>query len=140
MSGFTGCATSSPEEHFWVQFVPCLAACGGTLAYRIWKRDRWDWSRELPFVVAVSLMTSPYGGWIFDLPVLLVPAIWAGARLVAARRWTLAVAFVVGQMVITRASFEWAKILSRHVTLADLLVGRPGIAGVVLTRILGEYR
>ena len=90
---------------FWVQFVPCALACACFLAFRV--RTVWDWSRALPLVVAVSVLTTPYGGWVFDLPVLLVPVVWAAARLVTAKRWALAGALVVGQALVTAASFAW---------------------------------
>jgi hypothetical protein len=94
-------------NHFWVQFLPCAVACAGFLAYRVWKAAAWDWSRELPLVVAVSVLTTPYGGWIFDLPVLLVPVVRAAAQLVSTGRGATAVAFVVGQSAVTAASFAW---------------------------------
>jgi hypothetical protein len=101
-------------EHFWVQFVPCALACAGFLACRLWKGRAWDWSRALPPVVAVSLVVTPYGGWIFDLPVLLVPVVWAAARLASAGRWALVGAFVLGQVAITAASFAWAGALHAY--------------------------
>lgn len=58
----------------------------------------------LPLVVAVSLIATPYGGWIFDLPVLLVPVVWAAAQFVGAKRFARAGALVVGQSAITVAS------------------------------------
>lgn len=93
---------------FGVQFVPCALACAGFLAHRLWKWTDWDWSRALPPVVAVSYVTTPYGGWIFDLPVLLVPVVWAAARLASAGRWLMLAAFVAGQAGITAASLAWA--------------------------------
>lgn len=95
-------------DQFWVQFVPCAVACVGILAYRAYKGSSWEWSRELPLIVTVSLIATPYGGWIFDLPILLAPVTWAASQLVAARRWLLALAFLLGQAAITAASFVWA--------------------------------
>ncbi len=95
-------------EHFWVQFVPCALACAAFLAYRLWKGASWDWARMLPLVVAGSLITTPYGGWIFDLPVLLVPVVWAAAELVRTNRFSLAAALICGQAAITAASFARA--------------------------------
>ena len=92
-------------DRFWVQFVPCAVACAGFLAYRAWRGSGRDWSRELPSVVGVSVMASPYGGWLFDLPVLLVPVTWAAARLFAAKQWPLFGAFLLGQAAVTYASF-----------------------------------
>jgi hypothetical protein len=95
-------------SHFWVQFVPCAIACAGFLAYRIRKGNEWDWSRAMPLVAAVSFFTTPYGGWIFDLPVLLVPVVWAALRLATAKRWWLVGTLVLGQAAITVASFAQA--------------------------------
>jgi hypothetical protein len=106
-------------EHFWVQFVPCAVACSGFLAYRVLKGAAWDWSRMLPLVIAVSLITTPYGGWIFDLPVLLVPVVWAAARFVGAKRFQLASAFVCGQVAITVASLTLPDLLGRPVGLPE---------------------
>ncbi|MBN9119211.1 MAG: DUF2029 domain-containing protein [Planctomycetes bacterium] len=100
--------------HFWVQFVPCAVACTGALAYRVWKGAAFDWQRALPLVVAASLIATPYGGWIFDLPVLLVPVVWAAARLVGEGRFALAAALVCGQAAITAASFVWVGALHAY--------------------------
>lgn len=88
-------------ESFWVQFIPCAFACAAFLVCRIRQRAGWSWAQALPLVVAVSVLTTPYGGWVFDLPVLLVPVVWALARLVRAGRFALAVAFVLAQALIT---------------------------------------
>lgn len=64
-------------ERFALQFVPSLI--GGALytVYAWRRRAAWDWLRELPGLVSVSLITRPYG-WTHDL-VTLVPALVAVA-------------------------------------------------------------
>jgi hypothetical protein len=109
--------------HFWVQFVPCALACTAFLVYRVRKGAARNWSREMPLIVAVSVLTTPYGGWIFDLPVLLVPAVWAAARLVSAQRWCLAGAFVLGQAIITAMSFAWVGELRAYWWVAPAVLG-----------------
>ena len=89
-------------DHFWVQFVPCVVACVALVVWRLRASERWDWSRALPVAVAISVLTTPYGGWIFDLPVLLVPVTWCAARL---RTHLLLSAFLAGQIAITVISF-----------------------------------
>jgi hypothetical protein len=106
-------------DQFWVQFVPCALACAGFLAYRMWKGKEWDWPRALPLVVAVAVLTTPYGGWIFDLPVLLVPVVWATARLVAAKRLILAGVAVAGQAAITAVSLALPQMLQRPIGLPE---------------------
>jgi hypothetical protein len=106
-------------NQFWVQFVPCALACAGFLAHRVWSGAAWDWTRVLPFAVAVSVLTTPYGGWIFDLPVLLVPVMAAVARLVATGRWVLAGVVIVGQAAINVASFALPTVFARGVGLNE---------------------
>lgn len=89
---------------FWIQFVPCAVVCVALLAWRIGAGRSWDWNRALPLVVAVSVLAAPYGGWIFDLPVLLVPVLWAAARLANAGRWEGFTAFLVAQSIVTTVS------------------------------------
>ena len=93
-------------DQFWVQFVPCASRAAASLRAVFGAGRDWDWSRELPLVVAVSVLATPYGGWIFDLPVLLVPVVYAAvARLVSVKQWAARGRVVVGQAAITVASF-----------------------------------
>ena len=93
------------------------------------KRKRWDWTRALPLVVAVSVLTTPYGGWIFDLPVLLVPVIAAARRgslhpaLPRSRRSSR------GRVAVTVVSFATPRALAR------LLVGCARGAGACLLAV-----
>ena len=66
-------------------FSSCRAvACVALLIWRVVAGRAWDWSRAMPLVVAVSVLTTPYGGWVFDLPYCWCR--WCGAR--AARAFT----------------------------------------------------
>jgi len=71
-----GEATPGP---FWLQFLPVLAGLAW-FASR-WRRRgaQWDWGIEVPFLLLVSVATSPYA-WFYDqvvvLPALLQSAIW----------------------------------------------------------------
>ena len=73
------------RSQFAWQFVPCAAACVLLVGYRLWRGAAWDWPRELPRVVWVSVLATPYGGWIFDLTVLLVPVVAVAAVLLGPR-------------------------------------------------------
>lgn len=95
---------SIDPEQFWIQFVPCAVACVALVAWRLWLGTRWDWNRAMPLVVTVSVLTTPYGGCIFDLPVLLVPAVWCAARLASAERFGLLAVFLAGQAGVTAVS------------------------------------
>jgi hypothetical protein len=71
-------------QHFRLQFVPMLVGLGWLLVR--WYRDRrhWNWMDQAPSVLLASFLAAPYGGWPFDLVVLLLPvlqsAIAAGRR------------------------------------------------------------
>lgn len=118
-------------QHFWVQFVPCAAACVSFLTFRVWKGKQWDWSQMLPLVVGASLITTPYGGWLFDLPVLLVPIVWAAAQLFRAKQWQLVRLFVMGQALVTAASLASPRGLHEYWWVA------PGILAVCLLGLMG---
>jgi hypothetical protein len=66
-------------DAFWVQFVPCLLLAVAAVPYYLLRRKGWDWRTELPRLVMASALLAPYGAWIFDLAVLLVPVVAAGA-------------------------------------------------------------
>lgn len=107
---------------FWVQFVPCLIACLGYAAHRLWRGKHWNWTAELPGVVWVSVLATPYGGWVFDLTVLLVPAMAAAARL----RPAGIVLFALAQLAITAISLLWVY------TLPGLFWVAPAILAVCI--------
>jgi hypothetical protein len=83
---------------FWVQFVPCILAGVCYCAYRLHRGLNWNWIEELPRLVWVSVFATPYGGWIFDLTVLLVPLIALASRLTRA---SILFSFVVAHLTIT---------------------------------------
>jgi NADH dehydrogenase len=60
-----------PAAFRW-QFLPAAVAC---LAFGIARKRAasWDWAARLPLLVLVSLLCAPYGGWVFDLVLLVVP-------------------------------------------------------------------
>ena len=49
----------------------------------------WDWKEQLPWLLLVSVLTTAYGGWPFDLVLLLVPVVHVAVRLqgIEAGRW-----------------------------------------------------
>jgi hypothetical protein len=68
----------------WPQYVP--TALGAVLVAFMWWRSRqqWDWRQQLPWLVVFSCLMTSYGGWPFDLVVLLIPILAEAARLVRA--------------------------------------------------------
>ena len=69
-----------PDEPFAAQFIPVGLAGLATIVYWFRRRHSWQWGRELPVLVLASVLTTAYGGWAFDLVVLLLPimpvAVW----------------------------------------------------------------
>lgn len=95
------------EEHFRLQFLPMLPGLAWLAVY--WRRQRqdWDWSERLPMLLLVSMLTAPYGAWLFDLTLLLVPVL---QRAAAVRRdaWhtPLAVFAALNGLVVVQLTFE----------------------------------
>ena len=66
-------------DKFWIQFIPSLAAGLWMIFYWYRHRTTWKWINELPIILLVSQLTSPYS-WTYDLvillPAILLAAIW----------------------------------------------------------------
>ena len=118
-------------DQFWVQFVPCAAACLGFAAWRVRRGDRWGWPAALPVVVWASVLTTPYGGWVFDLTVLLVPVVAAAARLAADRRYATLAGLAAGLLGVTAASLVWAGSLPGFFWVAPAVLVLCVAAGMV---------
>lgn len=90
-----------------VQFLPSILASLAMLVWRVCCGKRWSWTQGLPVLVAVSFLTTGYGGWIFDLPVLLVPLIALGARTMREKPMFL-VYLTLWQLLVTWATLAFA--------------------------------
>ena len=66
----------------WAQYLPTILGVFITVARWYRRREAWDITRELPWLIAASLFVTAYGGWSFDLVLLLVPILAVGAALV----------------------------------------------------------
>ncbi len=103
----------------WPQYVPvCLgAAAVGLTWYR--RRARWDWPSRLPGLVLISCFLTPYGGWAFDLVILLIPILATAAIVARHGSGTLVgvaaavfagisfVAFVMHAAHVPQSAFVW---------------------------------
>jgi Glycosyltransferase family 87 len=67
-------------DRFGLQFIPLAVTCIGVIVW-YWKRPI-HWPSTLPWIVLLSCLVAPYGGWIFDLTVLVLPilALLSGPR------------------------------------------------------------
>lgn len=62
------------DAAFRWQFLPVVP---GLLWLACW-RPAWasrEWDETLPLIVLVSVLTTPYGAWLFDLVLLLLPVV-----------------------------------------------------------------
>ncbi len=72
-------------QYFWLQFLP--AVLGNVWLCWYWWRHRrsWTWAEEMPFILAMALVTAPYL-WSYDLVLLVMPAIQVASRRLPASR------------------------------------------------------
>jgi hypothetical protein len=85
----------SGSNTMWLRWLP---AVGGALWLACcWQKNtgRWDWSKELPLILLVSIVTTPYS-WTFDyvvlLPALIQGVVWLSALTLCPRKlWVSAI-------------------------------------------------
>ena len=65
------------HDQFRLQFLPILSLGALLVPYWWFRRKTWDWQVEAPRLVVASLLAAPYGGWLFDLVILIVPVVQA---------------------------------------------------------------
>ena len=106
-------------EGSWPQYVPMVV--GAAAVVRLWyrRRNAWDWRDRLPALVVLSCLLTSYGGWAFDLVVLLVPIVALAAILIRSPRKALGaiggalflavslLAFKMHEMRVPQAAFLW---------------------------------
>jgi glycosyl transferase family 87 len=68
-------------DNFRLQFLAMIPGIVWFVPWFYWHRRRWDWKAQIPLLLIVSVLTTAYGGWPFDLVLLLVPLVQIAARL-----------------------------------------------------------
>jgi hypothetical protein len=87
-------------EQFRLQFLP-LALGLAWLAPHWWRHRRsWDWREQMPRLLLVSLLTAPFGAWLFDLVLLLVPLVQVTTQLERTADRRLGLAALLGYGVV----------------------------------------
>jgi hypothetical protein len=92
-------------ERYWLQFVPTGLGLLWFCFY--WQRERrtWDWNRQMPMLIIVSLMTTFYG-WLNDY-ILLLPVIAQVAAWIIYSRNTIDLSWAIWAYVLINALI-WA--------------------------------
>jgi hypothetical protein len=62
------------QDMFWLQFAPVAVGVGCLTMRWLRFRDAWHWDEQMPFLVTLSVLTTPYG-WTFDEVLLVVPIV-----------------------------------------------------------------
>lgn len=93
-------------DHFFIQFIPTIIASIATAWYWFYMRTTWNWLRETPYLIFISVIFSAYGAWIFDLVVLMVPVVQAAV-------W------------LTQSEKSWKPIIAIHVLLNAFVIVVP---------------
>lgn len=89
--------------------LPCSAILL-TLTYLIRKQPSINWKKDLPLIVIISALTSPFS-WIFDYSVLIVPYLFVietafSAKIKISQRHTILAGITFLQLVIVTKGFQ----------------------------------
>ncbi|HKI33776.1 MAG TPA: glycosyltransferase 87 family protein [Gemmataceae bacterium] len=88
------------RERFWLQFLPPMLGVAWLVPHWLRHRCAWDWQEQLPLLLLVSLLTTSYGAWPFDLVVLLLPVLGTAAALSGAVRRSRALGVLAGYLAV----------------------------------------
>jgi hypothetical protein len=92
--------------NFRLQFLAMLPGIVWFVPWFYCNRHRWVWKEQLPLLLLVSVLTTAYGGWPFDLVLLLVPVVQVAARLQPKWRATAIGAHIaIGLVAVVQLAF-----------------------------------
>jgi hypothetical protein len=94
-------------DNFRLQFLAMVPGLAWFVPWFYCHRRRWDWKEQLPLLLLVSVLTTAYGGWPFDLVLLLVPVVQIavplhGAKQATGRAVALAAHVLVGLVAVVQ--------------------------------------
>jgi hypothetical protein len=94
---------------FSVQYLALVPGLVWLAVHALRHRRNWEWGRQLPLLLLVSLLTAPYGAWPFDLVLLLVPVLRVAAAgdSVPGRSAYLAINVTAAVLVARFVHFFW---------------------------------
>ncbi len=67
------------EGQFRLQFLAMIPGLVWFVLYWWTQRRDWNWKEQVPLLLTVSVLTTAYGGWPFDLVLLLLPVLHTAA-------------------------------------------------------------
>src|SRR5437764_1626290 len=59
---------------YLAEYLPAIVALGWIIFHSWRQQDQWNWTKEMPTIMLLSLLTTPYG-WFFD-QVMLLPCLF----------------------------------------------------------------
>ena len=59
---------------YLAEYLPAIVALGWIIFHSRRQQDQWNWTKEMPTIMLLSLLTTPYG-WFFD-QVMLLPCLF----------------------------------------------------------------
>ena len=92
-------------EGFWVQFIPTMITSLFAIIYWWRKKDDWNWQAVLPYLLFLSLITSPYT-WTYDFVVLIIPLL-IGASLLIRRVSPWIALLIAGYYMLLNSAYWW---------------------------------
>lgn len=115
----------SGSEGSWAQYLPTVVGAGAVALLWYRRRSAWDWRDHLPALVIISCLLTSYGGWAFDLVVLLVPIVALAAIVTRSPRSALR---VIGVVVFLAVSLLALGMHAARVPQAAFLWMTPAVA------------
>jgi len=81
-----------------LQYIPTMLGFLFLPFYYLARRRQWKWEAQMPLLLFLSFLAAPYGAWVADMVVLLLPMIQAAACLCRFRPrwWPVAAAVYIG--------------------------------------------
>jgi hypothetical protein len=118
-------------ENFRLQFLAMIPGLAWFMPWFHFNRRRWDWKEQMPLLLLVSVLTTAYGGWPFDLVLLLVPVVQIAARLQGSEvlRWRVvaialhvAIGLVAAVQIAVGVEYFWFIWMCPAVLIAYILL------------------
>lgn len=92
-----------------LQYLPTIVGLIVTPVYYLSLRKRWDWREQTPILLFASILAAPYGAWLADMTLLMLPVLQATVWLANGRlqAWKIV---VLTAYVLTSVVALWANV------------------------------